>query len=551
MKNVQPTEPDGAKILAKHVLWKQLAAERVEFVFGNPGTFEQGLLDALREQTAPRYIMALQEAVVVAMATNYARLSKRCAVVQLHAGVGLGNAIGALQEALRGQVPMLVLCGENDADWEVFDGYLACDLLELGRPATKWAARISSGDQLLHVMRQAWSRANTSPRGPVLLAIPMNVLEEAVQGEIVATHLPLVATLAPESVIAQMAEDLQAAKRPLVLIGDALAWSGAEGEVLELCERLGAPLYGLGLTMAGRMLGHPQFAGFLRHTSGDAVAEITSQADLVLAVGATLGCEIFPKGDGRYLHLDARLYHIDPDPAQLGKNVRPTLGLACDPKHALLALCHALEAMGVTGGSRRNESWVTPPTTRHEAPSGQFTAAQMMSIVADAVPADALVLDESMTATEFLRNALRSRADVEYLACLSRGLGSGWPAGVAAKLLYPERAVISISADGAAMYVAPTLWTAAHLGLSIVFLVVNNHAYNILKHNISHYWNRIGEPTKSYPFMDLMPPGIRFDLLGESMGVRGWRANDEASLRAALQAALETPGSHVIDVEVA
>src|SRR5262249_384576 len=162
------------------------------------------------------------------------------------------------------------------------DGYLACDLVDLGRPATKWATRISSSDQFLRVLRQAWSCANSVPRGPVLVAIPMDVLEQPVDGEPTRTPTPFTRTIPHQPIIPAMSAGLAGAKHPIILIGDALAWSGAKNEVLELAELLGARIYGLFLTMAGRMLSEPRFGGFLPLTSGAAVAETTYKADAVL-----------------------------------------------------------------------------------------------------------------------------------------------------------------------------------------------------------------------------------------------------------------------------
>lgn len=531
----------------KDALWRQLIADGVEVVFGNPGTFEQGMLDVLRDYPQLKYVMGLQEAAVLAMATNYARLGRRCAVVQLHAGVGLGNAMGALQEALRGEVPMIVLCGENSRNWETFDGYLACDLVALGRPATKWATRIATGEQFLRVMHQAWMCANTPPRGPVLIAIPMDVCDEIVDGAPVRTALSSQRDLPDGSLIDAMARGLAGARKPLILVGDALAWAGGEAEALALAQRLGAPIFAINMTMAGRLLSEPSFAGYLRLTSGDIVAHVTRQADAILSVGATLGNEIFPRTDGGYLADRAVLYQIDPNARELSKNVPATIGIATDPKTTLAALLAALERLGTP--ARPMVSFETGPQPPESA-AGAFTPKRMMEVLAATIPPETVVVDESMTATPLLQRALRSRPDVDYLACISRGLGSGWPAGISAKLLHPGRPVVAVSADGAAMYVPVAIWTAAHHNLDVIFVVVNNRAYQILKHNISQYWRWTDQKPKSFPFMDLEPPRIRFDTLGESMGARGWRATNESELRDALRGAFSSPGPHVIDVEV-
>ena len=529
----------------RHAILKQLVLDGVDTIFGNPGTFEQGLLDAIRECPGIRYVLGLQEAVVIAMATNYARLGRRGSVVQLHAGVGLGNAMGALQEAKRGEVPMLILCGENATDLEAFDGYLAWDLVELARPVTKWATRVASPSQSLRILRRAWSRALTPPRGPVLLSFPMDVLEGPAVETPIVTVLPETRTTPDPAVIREMAEGLLRATHPVLLVGDDLAWSGAETEALEVAALIGAPVCGLNLTMAGHLLAHPSFRGILSHTASGPIVQALASADAVLSIGATLGTEIFPRPRADYLPKGVPLYQIDPNPAEIGKNVAATIGVVADPKGVLASMARVLREQRATPA-------VVPPLPPILSATGTtahgFTAESMMTTLARLFPSGALVLDEAMSATEHLRRALQNRPDVDYLSCLSRGIGSGWPGGVAAKLLHPQRPVIAISADGAAMYVSPSLWTAAHLKLDVIFVACNNRSYQVLKRNISDYWERTGQPSKPFPFMDMDDPPIAFDRMGESMGLTGWRATDERSLESAFRHALEKPGPHVIDV---
>ena len=534
------------ELQVKHALLRQLVANGVEVIFGNPGTFEQGLLDVLGEYPQLRYVMGLQEAAVLAMATNYARVGRRCAVVQLHAKVGLGNAAGALQDAVRGKTPMIVICGENTTDWEAFDGFLAGDITRLATPASKWAIKISSSDHFLNLFHRAWVCANTPPRGPVVLSLPMELLERPVRGLPAATVLPGGPGLPEPADIEQISGWLRAAKNPLVLVGDALAWADAQEQALKLAALLNAPLRGLGMTMVGNLLAHPWFAGVLRNVQGESVAQVTRAHDLILTVGVTLGCEMFPQPENDYLRPGARLIQVDPNPLDIGKNVRPSLALMTDPKATLAAIVGRLEAEGQRPHSAPSRRGPTPSPS-----SGKFTAEEMMNTLAAEIPKGAYVVDEAMTASDFLREALSHRPDVEYQSCLTPGLGSGWPAGISAKLIHPERRVISVSADGAAMYVAVSLWTAAHLNLDTIFLTVNNHAYQILKYNLDAYWGWTNQPSKSYPpMMDLAPPEIRFDLLAESMGLTGLRATDAHSLREAIRHAASLRGPSLIDVIV-
>ena len=161
----------------KEKLLQQMTADGVEYIFGNPGTVEQGILDELYKYPQIEYITCLQESVAVAMADGYARAKGSPAVVQLHSGVGLGNGIGMLYQAYRGHSPLIVIAGEAGIKYEAMDAQMACDLTEMARPVTKYAARAVHPASLLRLWRRAYKIAMTPPMGPVFLSLPMDVLD--------------------------------------------------------------------------------------------------------------------------------------------------------------------------------------------------------------------------------------------------------------------------------------------------------------------------------------------------------------------------------------
>src|SRR6266566_9060576 len=169
----------------------QLLADGIRYMFGNPGTVEQGFLDALSDYQDLQYILTLQESVAVAIADAYARATKRPAVVQLHSGVGLGNGIGMLYQAHRGHAPLVVLAGDAGLRYDAMDAQMASDLVAMARPVTKWAARVTHPESLLRMLRRAVKLAATPPSGPVFLALPMDVLDAPAPEPVVPTSVPL------------------------------------------------------------------------------------------------------------------------------------------------------------------------------------------------------------------------------------------------------------------------------------------------------------------------------------------------------------------------
>jgi benzoylformate decarboxylase len=156
---------------------EQFLADGVTHMFGNPGTVEQGFLDALTDYPQLEYVLALQETVAVAMADGYARATKRPTVVQLHTGVGLGNAIGMLYQAKRGHAPLVVVAGESGVRYDAMDAQMAADLVAMAEPVTKWATRVVDPASVLRVLRRATKMAVTPPMAPVFVALPMDVLD--------------------------------------------------------------------------------------------------------------------------------------------------------------------------------------------------------------------------------------------------------------------------------------------------------------------------------------------------------------------------------------
>jgi benzoylformate decarboxylase len=160
------------------VLLEILSSEGVQYIFGNPGTTELPLMDALLRAPELKYILALQEATAVAMADGYAQAARRPAFLNLHTAGGLGHGMGNLLNASVSQTPLVVTAGQQDSRHTVTDPLLFGDLVRIAEPAVKWAREVASADQLPVLVRRAFHDANAAPTGPVFLSLPMDVMEE-------------------------------------------------------------------------------------------------------------------------------------------------------------------------------------------------------------------------------------------------------------------------------------------------------------------------------------------------------------------------------------
>jgi benzoylformate decarboxylase len=547
------------RIPAKQALMRQLVADGVRVIFGNPGTLEESLLEAIKQCAEIKYVLGLQEAAVAAMADGYARAARRPAIVQVHSAVGLGNATGVLYEAHRSGTPMLVLAGETEVPLQAFDGFLGGDLVSMAKPVTKWAARVSDGSQLLRMVRRALKVAATPPQGPVFLALPMDVLDQLVTADINPT--PIVDTCAriPDDRARYIATALINAEHPLLLVGDGVAVSGAQAAVEALATLLAIPVYRADASAVDISFRAPTFMGLLGHAYGDDTRRVTLPADVILAVGCPLFAELFPSKEN-YFSQNTKLFQIDLNSWEIGKNFPIEYGAQADPRLCLedildharnisstraaeLALRRAALATQI---AQTQAAWEDQQEA--ESANGALTPAQMMRILSESLPSEAMIYDESITSTDALLHYLKPERPESYILARGGCIGVGWPGAIGASFACPGRTVVAPSGDGSALYVVPSLWTAAKYNRKIVFVVCNNSSYRILKVNIQVYWEKHGSPEQPFPFMDLDCPTIDFAKIAEGFGVPAAQVSTATQLSEQLARAFAGDGPFLLDV---
>lgn len=550
-------------IKAKDAFFQQLLLDGVDTIFGNPGTVEEAIIDTLPDYPEMRYIMGLQEAAITGVADAYARATKKPAFVQVHASVGLGNAMGILYAAKQCYTPMIMYAGETYADLLDYYGFLGGDTVAIAKPVTKWADRVSHPSQLLRNLRRAFKIAMTPPQGPVFLAIPMNVLDAEIPNTITPSSY-VDPKVVPNSLSVQsIAKRLLEADDPLLLIGDQIHLTNAQEEVHEIAHLVGIPIYGVEFTQMNASFKDPLFMGLTGHLFADRTLSITREADVALAVGTPLFPELFPTLEP-YFREDACLMQIDLNDWELGKNFSTELTLRCDPKLSLRAVADCIRSTITTAQQERaaerrrtialKKAAQYDQIESHFAPKrGQspMSMPEAMEAIAKNLPLDVVVYDESITAImPFLHYFQPEQVDSYYM-CRGGCLGQGLPGGIGIKLAYPERPVAALVGDGASMYTNQALWTAAHYKMKgLVFFIINNRSYRILKTNLVEYWKRTDIPIRDFHNLDINDPAIDFVKLAESMGVTGHRVETPEALAALIPQVYEADGPQLVEIIV-
>jgi len=547
--------------LGRAALVDQLAADGVRYLFGNPGTVEQGFLDEVERHPDVEYVLALQETVAIGIADGYARGTRRPGVVQLHTGVGLGNGIGMLYQAKRGRSPIVVLAGEAGIGHDAMDRQMAADLVAMARPVTKWATRAANPGSLLRVLRRAMKTAATPPMGPVYVSVPAHVLDAPNRETVVPTSVPVRRGDPPADQVARAADLLAGAARPVIVAGDGVAQGGAQADLARVAELLGAEVWGADWSEVNLPYGHPLFRGLLGHRFGWQRREVTAGADAVLICGIHTFPEVLPTAEGAF-DRGARVVHIDVDDGQGARSHPVDLGLGGDPGPTLRQLAIALgermtaeqrTAAGVRaetiGRRTREELERQRELDRHAARDVPLRMSTFASELARALPPGAVVFDEALTASADLTRYLQPSEPGTYHLTRGGSLGVGIPGAIGLKLAHPDRTVIGVTGDGGSMYTIQALWTAARHDVDVKLVICNNHSYELLKLNMQRYWTERGMPPRAFPSaFDLGHPNIQFSELARALGVSAMRMTRPEHVRPVLRHVLAHRGPCLLDV---
>jgi benzoylformate decarboxylase len=537
-----------------------LRREGVRYLFGNPGTTELTFLDALPDSGLD-YVLGLQEATAVAAADGYAQASGQVAVVNLHVLPGLANGVAILDNAARARSPLVVTAGQQDSRLLFEEPILAGDMVRLTRQFTKWSYEVRRAEEGPAALRRALKVARTSPTGPVFLSLPMDLMQGEVDDDGAPVSTVGVAARPDEASIARAAEMLAGARSPLIVAGDGVARAEAMPELIALAERLGAGVHGEPLYRRTSFPGtHPLWRGGLFPTVSG-VRKSLESADAVLIVGANVFAW-FLQTPGVPFPTRVPVIQIDVDAWEIGKSHRVDLGLVADPRAALAALDAGLAARmsaaqreAAAARARRLAEARAEYTARvrraaeAEAGHAPISPAFLFHTLAGLVPEDVAIVDESASSLPYVLRYLPFAAPGSFFGSKTGTLGWGMGAAIGVQLASPGRKVVATVGDGSVMYAPQALWTAAHRGLPITYVVANNASYAILKSGMIS----LALPSAKrglYPGMDIVDPEIDYVGLARSLGVRAERVVTPGALRDTLAACLAHDGPALVDVAI-
>jgi thiamine pyrophosphate-dependent acetolactate synthase large subunit-like protein len=558
-----PVIPSSKVQAGRFRILDQLQADGMRFMFGNPGTVEQGFLDALWEYPELKYILTLQETVAVMVADGYARATQKPTIVQIHSSPGLGNSIGALYQAYRGHSPLVVVGGDAGVRYQAMDSQMAADLVSMARPVTKWATMVTDPSSVLRILRRAIKIAATPPMGPVYVCLPQDVLDALNEEPVRPTSIPSTRVVPDECALGQASEILAAAQKPMIFVGDGVAFSQAQEELARVAELLGAEVWSVDAGELNMSYAHPLYQGSTGHMFAEQSYPITTRGDVNLVVGTYMMPEVFPSVKDIFAP-GAKVIHIDLNAYEIAKNHHVDIGIVSDPKLTLSRLASLLS-------KNMNPAQCRPAVRRSESLAAAKSAAMRSAMERDAsfkgsnplyfsefmealshfLPQDVVIFDEALTNSPALTRYFPPTLPGHYFQTRGGSLGVGIPGAIGAKLAMPDKTVIGFTGDGGAMYTIQALWSAARHNIGAKFIVCNNRSYRLLQLNISSYWKEQQVPSHDYPLsFDLSKPEIDFASMANSMGVPALRIQSSAEIEPAVKQMLAHSGPFLLDVVI-
>ncbi|MEQ1649090.1 MAG: thiamine pyrophosphate-binding protein [Hyphomicrobiaceae bacterium] len=535
-----------------------LKSEGVSHLFGNPGTTELPIMHALKDHPDLKFVMAMQESLVVAMADGYSRASGKLVAANVHVAPGLGNALGSLYNAKFTGTPLILTAGQQEQGHGLMEPLLYDPLVPMAQPLVKWSIEVTRLEDLPRILRRAAKVAMTPPTGPVFISLPGDILNAEGPLDLLSSTRIDSVVRPSDAALEALARRLLSAKSPMIIAGDEVVKSDALKEASELAAILGAAAYQQSIAYGAHFLSeHPCYMGALSRIQPQTRA-ILEAHDLVIALGTD------PVRMSVYHPVDAmpegkaivQIGLIDWD---IGKNHPVEIGIKADVRETLRALIPVIErlsgtALKTTAAARvagfaaknwtaKRKGLVTEITGRGALVPIDPDFATLSVI--DGMPKDAILVDESLTTGRYVSALYPYRQRFGFHGLASGGIGYSIPAAVGVSLANPGRRVVCTVGDGSAMYSIQALWTAANHKLPITYVIMNNGGYRIIKQRLKAF-----HQNEHYIGMDFKEPRVDYAGLAAAMGMKATRVTDPKAIKAALAAAHATEGPHLIEMFV-
>jgi acetolactate synthase-1/2/3 large subunit len=541
--------PTGAEMLVAALVY-----EGVDAIFGYPGGAVLHIYDELwRTRDRITHYLVRHEQGAVHMAEGYARSTGRVGVVLVTSGPGATNAVTGIANAYMDSTPLVVITGQVPKHLIGTDAFQEVDTVGITRPCVKHNYLVREAADLPAIVREAFHLARSGRPGPVVIDIPKDVsAARANYSRLDHVSFPFSAAPAPVAAdSAQQAIDwILSAKRPVLYIGGGITNSGAFNSLLSFAESLRLPVTPTLMGLGGFPSSHQLCLGMLGMHGTYAANMAVAESDLLVALGVRFDDRV--TGKLATFAPQARIIHVDIDPANIGKNVAPSLALAGDIKQALDQFLSLIKQQDLRPSIQEREPWWDQIRNWQRLQPLRFDGSQ------DQIKPQTVIRElhrltggEAVVTTDVGQHQMWVAQFYPFTKSrqliTSGGLGTmgfGLPSAIGAQLALPEQLVIAVVGDGGFQMTNQELATAVQYGLPVKILIMNNGYLGMVRQWQEMFYDR----TYSEVDISIAPDFVK---LAEAYGAAGFRAERPSELRSVLKAAINHKGVAVVDIVVA
>ena len=524
---------------ASDLFIKALENEGVEYIFGIPGEENLDLLESLRSSNI-KLILTRHEQGAGFMAATYGRLTGKPGVCLATLGPGATNLVTPAAYAQLGAMPMMLITGQKPIKKSKQGQFQIIDIVDLMRPITKFTKQIVNGNTIASLVRESFRLAIEERPGAVHLELPEDVAEEDCDDQLfeVVGHIR---PDADERAIKEAVKMIEAAKHPLLLIGAGANRKNTSKALTDFVEQTGIPFFNTQMGKGVVDERHPLYLGTAALSDYDFLHCAINEADLIINVGH----DVIEKPPFFMKDGETKVIHVNFFPAQVDAVYFPQLNVVGDIRSSVEHIGKHIKNKSNWDFSyfKRIKQDVEEHLSKYAKDSRfPMLPERLVDIVREELPDDGIVtLDNGVYKIWFTRNFKSYRRNSLLLDNALATMGAGLPSAMLAKLIYPERKVISVCGDGGFMMNSQELETATRLGLNLVVIILNDSSYGMIK------WKQEDMGFDNYGLDYKNPDFVKY---AESYGAMGHRPTSDEELKQILALCLDSDGVHVIDLAV-
>ncbi len=538
------------KITGAEAIMRSLVEEGVDTIFGYIGGAIMPLYDSLLDyEKQVTHVMVRHEQGAMHAAQGYARTKRRPGVCLTTSGPGATNIVTGLADAMLDSTPLVCITGQVNASMLGTDAFQETDLVSVSMPITKWNYQITCAEEIPEVLAKAFFYANSGRPGPVVIDITKNALFEEIEFKYVKNHRVTSYVPKPkpkENVIDEAAKLINAAQRPLVLVGQGVAISGAEKEFRKFIEKAGLPVASTLLGLSVFPSDHDLFTGMLGMHGNYAPNINTNSCDVLIAVGMRFDDRV--TGNLQTYAKQAKIIHIEIDPSEIDKNVQTDVAINSDAKQALELLLPKIN-------KKSHDSWLGTFRDLYQVEfekvvnkdchpgEGMMHMGEVVNQVSEITKGEAIIVTD--VGQHQMASARYSKFNKKNSLITSGGLGTmgfGIPAGMGVAMAKPERQVIVFVGDGGFQMTVQELGTIAQYRLPVKIILLNNNFLGMVRQWQELFFDR------RYASTELTNPD--FLKIAEGFGVPGKQISEREDLESTIEDLLKVDGPFLLEVKV-